>query len=142
MIKIIIHCRTLTWNLILIYLLFYVIVEKKIELSKSLSEKNVGIASKLSLYDDCSLFVYVSCCKKYYVIGRTVTHIIKKLWLLQSIFFQWYQIYNRIIHSPKPLQHLKVPFQWPAHIYITWLMLMGFSGPKCRFIIKQTQKWP
>lgn len=57
------------------------------EPSNSSSEKNVGIASKLSLYDDCSLFVYVSCCKKYYVIGRTVTHIIKKNYDFFSQFF-------------------------------------------------------
>lgn len=57
------------WNFILIYFFFYVIVEKKIEFLKFLFEKNVGIVLKFFLYDDCFFFVYVSCCKKYYVIG-------------------------------------------------------------------------
>lgn len=123
MIKIIIHCRTLTWNLILIYLLFYVIVEKKIELSKSLSEKNVGIASKFSLYEDCSLFVYLSCCEKYYVIGRTVTHIIKKTMTSSVNFFHWCQIYNRIIQSPKtaPTPKSSLPVARPYLHHVTYV---------------------
>lgn len=142
MIKIIIHCRTLTWNLILIYLLFYVTVEKNRTFKILVWEKcrncfKIFFIWRLFPFCLFKLLWKVLCNR-----SNCHSHYKKNYDFFSQFFFIGVKYITESFNPPKPLQHLKVPFQWPAHIYITWLMLMGFSGPKCRFIIKQTQKWP